>query len=373
MKPDLSYKLLKKVENYILDNKMTGHGDSVIIGLSGGADSVCLFLLLNKLKEKLGINIYAVHVNHGIRGKEAEDDEEFSRRLCEKYGVPYDSYTVNIPELAEKTGLTLEEAGRNARYSIFERKLKELQAKTDNKESGEKTPSVKIAVAHHKNDQAETVIFNMVRGSGIKGMCGINPVSYRSFTDLDGSENNREFLIIRPLLCITRNEIEEYLSYIDQEYCTDKTNSDNAYSRNLIRNEIIEKLELIQPKAVEHISYMAEDAHDAFEYIEESINRLFEKAVSKEYYEDLFAQHGSSKKACIRIKSNEVKDEPAFIVKQLIIRVIMETVNTCKDITKTHISDIYSLFSKGKGKRIVLPYNIVAEKEKNAVVIYIEK
>lgn len=343
MKPDFSYKLTQKVEKYINTNKMIGHGDFVLIGLSGGADSVCLFLLLNKLSKKIGFELHTIHINHCIRGESANRDEEFSRNLSNKYKVPFTSYTVNVPEIAKDMGLTVEEAGRNVRYACFERYAKEIiNDKLETSEyEDEDDINVRIAVAHHMNDQAETVLFNVIRGSGIKGIGGMKPINDR---------------IIRPLLCITREEIEKYLELEDQDYCLDETNSDNDYSRNLIRNVIIPTFEDIQPKTSEHIALMSAEAREVMEYIDEVVKKYFDMLVSEE-------------PGGYKIYINELKKEKPLIVRQLIIYVLNQLIDNYKDITRTHIEDIYELIFKGKGKYVMLPYGITARKEKDCVII----
>lgn len=352
MKPDFSYKLTQKVEQYIINNKMIGHGDFVLVGLSGGADSVCLFLLLNKLKESLGFELHAVHVNHGIRGESAGHDEEFSRKLCEKYSVPYSSYFVNIPEIAEDLGLTLEEAGRNARYAIFEKYAGDLIKNKIESSATEERVSVKIAVAHHINDQAETVIFNMIRGSGLKGIGGMSPLNIRA----NGCEESGEIAVIRPLLCLTREQIEDYLDEASQDYCTDETNSDNDYSRNLIRNEIIPTLETVQPKTSEHIAYMAEEIREAIEFMDIEVEKLFNEAAAEISFG-------------YKLDVDVLKEKSRIIVRQLIIYVLKKLIKNYKDITRTHIEDIYGLIYKGKGKYVTLPYRLIARKEKGFVTI----
>ena len=163
----------------------------LVAGLSGGADSVCLVAVLKEIieKEQLDIRLLAVHVNHGIRGTEAERDEQFAKQLCRQLSVEYISRRVDVPSVAHQEKLSEEEAGRILRYRIF----KEIATQQE-KHTGRK---VKIAVAHHQNDQAETVLMNLVRGSSLRGICGIRPV-----------RDN----IIRPVLCVSRGQIEEYLT-----------------------------------------------------------------------------------------------------------------------------------------------------------------
>lgn len=358
MKQSYTYKITKKVKNYIDENKMIRHGDSVIVGLSGGADSVCLLLLLDKLRETYGIDLHAVHINHGIRGESAKRDEEFSWKICKKHNIPFTVYEIDVKELAKKEGLSVEEAGREARYACFYDYMCELKEQCA--ENEEINCSVKIAVAHHMDDQAETVIFNMARGSGINGIGGMDPTSIR-----DGIQ------IIRPLLCMTRTEILELLKNEGQEFCTDETNLSNDYSRNQIRNVVIPGLTELQPKTSEHIAYLAKEAREANEYINGVVEKLFEEAV-KEIEPGVDPSEGDAYFG-YRIDLSKIKNEKPIIVRELIIYTLKQLITTYKDITKTHIEDIYGLISKGKGKKIILPYDLVAEKERGYINIHDNK
>ena len=341
MKPDFSYKFTQKIKEYIIENNLIGHSDSVLVGLSGGADSVCLILVLNKLSKLIGFDLHAVHINHGIRGESADRDEAFSRDLCEKLEIPFQSYSIDIPKLAKDLGLTLEEAGRNARYEVFYKYSNEIIARNGLGTSSAEG-NVKVAVAHHKNDQVETVLFNMIRGSLLKGISGMSPINDT---------------IIRPLLCVSRAEIEQFLKENNQNYCIDETNSCNDYSRNQIRNEIVPLLEEIQPKTVERIAAMASDVRSANKFIESYVDKLYEEAVTEDEEGELL------------INVKRAKQESDYIVKELIVKVLKNLIETYKDITGTHISDIYGLLSKGKGKEIMLPYDLRAKREKEFIRI----
>lgn len=172
-----------KVKNFIEEQELIRKGDKILLGLSGGADSVCLFYLLLSLREKLGFKLRAAHIHHGIR-QEAEQDVLYVTMLCEKEGVPCDIFREDVPTYAKEQELSEEEAGRLLRYLDFEKSLTAWQQE----EGGEKT-SYKIATAHHENDQAETVLFQLFRGCGLSGLRGMLPQR----------EN-----IIRPLLRLSR-------------------------------------------------------------------------------------------------------------------------------------------------------------------------
>ena len=222
--------MIKTILRTIKTHTMLQPGDNIITGLSGGADSVALLHALLHIKEELGIaQIFAVHVNHGLRGEAAAADENFCRRLCEGLGIPLQIYTADVRGLAAAEALSIEEAGRKLRY----RYLQEAAAFFG-------VPGAKIATGHHQNDNAETVIMNLARGAGLRGLCGIPPVN--------GS-------IIRPLLDVSRGEIEEYIAAQGLEYVDDASNFSREYARNRVRHTVLPAIEAaINPRAVQTIA-----------------------------------------------------------------------------------------------------------------------
>jgi len=222
--------LLEKIEKAINDFSLLEGADGVLVGLSGGADSTCLLVSLKQLQKKYGYRLCALHVNHMIRGREADRDEEFSRKLCQKYGVEFVCERVDVPALSKENGESVELCARNIRYELFSKVAKEMGL-------------THIATAHNACDNTETVLFNLVRGTGIRGLCGIPPKR-----DFDGA------CVIRPLILAERKEIEEYLEEIGQDYVTDSTNNDTDYTRNYIRREIVPALRKINPSVEQSVS-----------------------------------------------------------------------------------------------------------------------
>ena len=204
--------LYEKVYNSIIENSLVKKGDTVICAISGGADSVCLTDILDGIKDRLGITVECAHLNHNLRGRESDSDEEFVTRFCKKRNITLYKKSVDVSTLAK--GRSIEEAARTARYTFFD----ELSSKEN----------VIVATAHTQNDNIETFFINLVRGSGTKGLCGIPQVRGK---------------IVRPMLDIKRCEIIEHLKAQDLHYCTDSTNSDTDYLRNFIRLNIIKEFE----------------------------------------------------------------------------------------------------------------------------------
>ncbi len=220
----------EKIEKANKDFSLFDGADKILVGLSGGADSTSLVLVLKKLSQKYGFSLFALHVNHMIRGEEADRDEDFARNLCEKYGIEFFCERVDVPALSKERSQSLELCARNERYKAFERVCK-------------KHAITHVATAHNACDNAETVVFNLVRGTGTRGLCGIPPK--RRLCE--------GVTVIRPLIYAERCEIEEYLSYIGQTFVVDSTNDSTDYTRNYIRSEIMPRLKKINPSAEESL------------------------------------------------------------------------------------------------------------------------
>ena len=206
---------LKKVYEYIQKNKLIKESEHIIVGLSGGADSVCLLHILHSLSNRLKIKLTAIHINHMLRGQEAKRDENFAINFCKELGIEIITKRIDVLKIAKEEKISEEEAGRNARYSTFYEYKKILGAD-------------KIATAHNKNDNAETVIMNIIRGSGLSGLKGI-----------DAKRND----IIRPILDLERKEIVNYCNACNLGFVTDSTNRETKYTRNKIRLKLIKEID----------------------------------------------------------------------------------------------------------------------------------
>jgi tRNA(Ile)-lysidine synthase len=327
--------MTKKIYDFMEKHNMLTDCGAVIAGLSGGADSVCLLLVLKEIAERTGIFLTAVHINHGIRGEEAKRDEEFSRRLCGRLGVEFICRHIDVPSLAKKEHLSEEEAGRKARYEVFE----ELAKRKEEQLSGK---CVRIATAHHKNDRAETVLMNMFRGSSLQGLRGIMPMRGN---------------IIRPLLGVTRSEIEAYLSGKKQTFMVDSTNMDNAYSRNFVRNEVLPQIEKYSVNAVEHIADSADMIAEAHEYICMQADKLYTMCV---------VQASEHKKAVLELKA--FTDEPAVVQRQVIYRLLGELSGGLKDIYRIHVEAVRSLCFMQSGKSVDIAYGIRAVRSYDTII-----
>lgn len=245
----------KKVSEAISEYDMFGRGETVTAALSGGADSVSLLRALKSLEDALEIRVCACHLNHCLRGEESDYDERFCAELCEVLGVPLETRRVEIAKLTNPHE-SIEQAARRIRYEFFEETLRKFGSRV-------------LATAHTASDNAETVLLNLTRGTGISGLCGIPPV--REF----GGEG--ALRVVRPLLGCSRTEVEEYLAALGQGFVTDKTNLSDDYSRNRIRLNVITELEKINPSLQTVISRMTKIVREDDRFLEE----LSDKALSE--------------------------------------------------------------------------------------------
>ena len=308
---------LKRIENFISDYSLITAGDKIVLGVSGGADSVALLEVLNELKAKLDLRLFVVHINHGLR-EEALAEEKYVESLCKERDIPFYLFKEDVKELSKKMMIGIEEAGRFLRYESFEKVLKEVNAD-------------KIAVAHNSNDLSETMLFNLFRGTGVKGLASISP---------------KRGNIIRPLLCVQRNEIEEFLKERKVSFCIDKSNLSNEYSRNRIRNNILPVVsDEICKEAVSHMNETAAQLRELNEF-------------TSIYIEEAFKRIASAEGKAVSFNKELFLKESVYIRKMLIKRAIDELVPHNKDITHLHIEAVMNISSKSGSKKVNLPYEI---------------
>ena len=312
------------VEKYIETYHMIEQGDKVIAAVSGGADSVCLLHLLTQLRRNYLFELRAVHVHHGLRGREADRDAEFTKQLCGSLSVPCRVFYADVRGYAKEHSISEEEAGRILRYQLLEQEA----------ETWDRGSKVKIAAAHHGDDSAETILYNLFRGSGLAGIGGILPVRDR---------------IIRPLLCVSRKEILEYLEENSLEYCEDSTNQTNDYTRNRMRRIILPAVtEEINPQASRHICQAGEKIRQAHEFIQDAADKWL--SVHRD-------NHDPS------LVSDQLRKEPEILQSYVLRRILAETAGTEKDLSSSHIDALLDLLSGQTGRRADLPDGIGAVRE----------
>lgn len=313
----------QKIKNYIEENHLIEPGDTLLLGVSGGADSVALLLLMQELYGAGTCRLEVIHVQHHLR-QQAEADAVFTERLCEQMQIPCQVVHVQVKEYAEKMGYSLEEAARMLRYEAFAQRSEALGG------------SVKILVAHHQEDQAETVLFHLFRGSGLRGLGGIAP---------------RRGQIIRPLLPVTRGEIEAYLANRQQAYCTDETNADLEYTRNRIRHALLPVAEEVHRGATGKMCEAARELSQVEDFIQSALQEQYESCVRVKH-----TQMGQG----LEILEQPLSKLHPYLQQRLIHQVLCELATTAKDIGRVHIKSLEELRRQQVGRQISLPYGIVA-------------
>ena len=317
--------MLSKVRSFADEHRILMRGDRIVAGVSGGADSTALFYVLCALRKERGFSFSVLHVHHGIRGAEADRDEAFVLALAEKYGVPARSVRIDVPGRAREMGLGYEEAGRILRRDALEC---EMEARGANR----------IALAHHRDDLAETVLMNLARGTGLAGLAGIRPAA--------GT-------YVRPLLGVGRAEIEAYLAGLGADYVTDSTNLENAYTRNRMRNEILPALEnYVNRRAGEHIASAAEEAAEAFSYISREAERKFEEQAA--------VTAGPDGRREILLPESLLAGEEPLLAGLCVRFSFLRLKGTLKDVTREHAGSVTGLLGKETGKEVHLPYGLCA-------------
>lgn len=239
---------LDKIRNYISSNGLLEDGTKVIVGVSGGADSTALLLILLRL----GYRVHAVHCNFHLRGSESDRDQQFVTDLCNRLGVELEICQYNTQQYASDHGISIEMAARELRYADFERIMHKCGASA-------------VCIAHHRDDSVETILLNLIRGTGIKGLTGIKP---------------RNGHIIRPLLCVSRQDIENWLNEIGQPYVTDSTNLETDYTRNKIRNQLLPLMRSINPDADNAVNDTAKHLQQTYAIYSKAIKSATDRIVT---------------------------------------------------------------------------------------------
>lgn len=307
--------LEEKVRKTIREYNLIEKNDSIVVGVSGGPDSMTLLSILLKVKEEFNLKIYVAHVNHMLR-ENAIKDEEYVKEFCEKNNIEMFIKKANISEIAKKEKIGLEEAGRNARYNFFEEILKN-------------TESNKIAIAHNINDKVETIIMNTLRGSGVSGLKGIEPKRKK---------------YIRPLIEIERHEIEKYCIENEINPRHDESNDDNTYTRNKIRNIIIPYIRNeFNPNIIKTLNRLSEIIKEEDEYVQSKTEKIFKEILL------------TNEKNKIELDPRKFNDQEKVIQKNLILLAIKKVKGSTQGIEKVNIDDIIKLCNNNIGNKLIRP------------------
>ncbi len=307
--------LEEKVRKTIREYNLIEKNDSIVVGVSGGPDSMTLLSILLKLKEEFNLKIYVAHVNHMLR-ENAIKDEEYVKEFCEKNNIEIFIKKANISEIAQKEKIGLEEAGRNVRYNFFEEVLKN-------------TESNKIAIAHNLNDKVETIIMNTLRGSGVSGLKGIEAKRKK---------------YIRPLIEIERYEIEKYCIENKINPRHDESNDDNTYTRNKIRNIVIPYIKNeFNPNIIKTLNRLSEIIKEEDEYVQSETEKIFKEILL------------TDEKNKIEFDPRKFNEQEKVIQKNLILLAIKKVKGSTQGIEKVNIDDIIKLCNNNIGNKLIRP------------------
>ena len=342
--------VLKTIEQY----NLIEDGDKIVLAVSGGPDSIAMLDILNKLRKnsnteekqvkekhngrnrkinKIDFQICVAHVNHMIR-EEAKEDEKYVKNYCEKNGIEFYSKSIDVQKIANNKKIGTEEAGRVVRYEFFDEIL-------------EKTKSNKIAIAHNKNDRAETIIMNTLRGSGISGLKGIEP---------------KRGKYIRPLIECERTEIEKYCEQSKLEPRIDKTNFENIYTRNKIRNIVIPYIkEEFNPNIVNTLERLSQLICEEEEYIENQVEKIYNSILIEEKEEQII------------LDIKEFNKQEKVIKSRILLYTITKLFGNSKNIEKVHIEDIIKLCENNIGNKYLTPNKKIKILVKNQKIYFIKQ
>jgi tRNA(Ile)-lysidine synthase len=321
--------MLKSVQRTIQNYNLITPNDHILVALSGGCDSCSLLHMLYNSSSLYSIQVSAIHIHHGLRGQDADNDASFCKSLCESLSIPFYTKKYNIQEHAKNQGITIEEAGRNLRYQTFSEVAEQIGAN-------------KIATGHNLNDTAETIIFNLTRGTGLKGLCGI-----------PAKRNN----IIRPLIGTSRNKLEKYCTQNNITYVTDQTNHTTVYTRNKIRLNVVPILNTINPNFINTQAEAAKIFSQEEDYLTSQAHIAYTKCVST-------------------TDGNVTIDIPTFLTNHSTIqqRILRNAVSVLyeglQNITHSHIQSLIDLCINQTGRSISLPNGVTAKKSYYNLLIY---
>lgn len=320
-----------KVLNTIKRYEQIKSGDTIVVGVSGGPDSICLLNVLKNLQNELKITIVVAHINHMIR-KEADSETEFVQDFCEQRDIKCFVKKADVLQIAKEKKLGTEEVGRKIRYDFFE-EVKNIVGGN------------KIATAHNANDNAETVLMNFLRGSGSTGLKGIEPI--------------RDNKLIRPIIECTRQEIEQYCNEKGLNPKYDKTNQENIYTRNKIRNMLIPYIqENFNPNIIETINRMSNLI---------ATDEMYFKSIVKQSYKETFISR-TEKEIILDLKKFNVLEK--VIKSRLIIYTINELLGTTNGIEKIHIEDVIKLCKNNIGNKYLTPNKNIKIMIKNKKIFF---
>ena len=352
-------KRLDKLEQNFLDtikeNNLINKGDVIVVGVSGGPDSITLLTCLNKYKDYLGIEIISAHINHLIR-KDSTEDEQYVENMCKNMGIKCYVKRADVEKIAKEQKKGSEEVGRKIRYDFFD-------------EVARKENANKIAIAHNMKDNAETMLLNIIRGSGLTGLEGIQAEEYGKY--------------IRPLINCTREEIEEYCEKNNLQPRIDSTNKENIYRRNIIRNKLLPQLQELNPNIVESLSNLSKIVKVQNMHIKNEVENIYNKIATEELNtNNLQNKNDSSMPKAKNKVSNvtlgkielhllEFQKLEVSLQQNLILYTINKLFGNTKNIEKVNIDDIIIICRRNVGNKYICPNKNLKILIKNKKIIFI--
>ena len=351
-------KRLDKLEQNFLDtikeNNLINKGDVIVVGVSGGPDSITLLTCLNKYKDYFEIKLICAHINHLIR-KDSTEDEQFVENVCEKMGIKCYVKRAEVEKIAKEQKKGAEEVGRKIRYDFFD-----IIAKKEN--------ANKIAIAHNMNDNAETMLLNIIRGSGMQGLEGIQAEEYGKY--------------IRPLINCSREDIEEYCEKYNLQPRIDSTNKENIYRRNIIRNKLLPEIKELNPNIVQSLSNLSKIVKVQNMHIKNEVENIYNKIATEELNTSNLQNKNNSS---MQKTNNEVGSEslgkieldlPEFqkldlgVQQNLVLYTISKLLGSTRNIEKVNVDDIIEICRRNVGNKYMYPNKNLKILVKNKKIIF---
>ena len=351
-------KRLDKLEQNFLDtikeNNLINKGDVIVVGVSGGPDSITLLTCLNKYKDYFEIKLICAHINHLIR-KDSTEDEQFVENVCEKMGIKCYVKRAEVEKIAKEQKKGSEEVGRKIRYDFFD-----IIAKKEN--------ANKIAIAHNMNDNAETMLLNIIRGSGMQGLEGIQAEEYGKY--------------IRPLINCSREDIEEYCEKYNLQPRIDSTNKENIYRRNIIRNKLLPEIKELNPNIVQSLTNLSKIVKVQNMHIKNEVENIYNKIATEELNTSNLQNKNNSS---MQKTNNEVGSEslgkieldlPEFqkldlgVQQNLVLYTISKLLGSTRNIEKVNVDDIIEMCRRNIGNKYMYPNKNLKILVKNKKIIF---
>jgi tRNA(Ile)-lysidine synthase len=317
--------LLERTNAFIQEHHIDASKKTLLVAVSGGPDSICLLHILNKLKPEFGLKLHVVHLDHKLRGKSSTADAQYVLDFCHELGIPVTIEQRDVRSYQKEHKISLEEAARDVRYSFFAEVAESLGAKW-------------IAVGHTRDDHIETILLNLLRGTGTRGLRGLQPVrKWRS-------ENN-QLTIIRPLLEVSREETADYCRRHQLQPRIDTTNNSLKLTRNRVRLKLLPLLKTYNPDVIEALLRTARIAGDDITFLENTARRYAQKLADKHEH-------------IVYVEKRQLLKLPVSLQRLVFRQLIEDIIGTLKDIESRHIEEMIEFLNKPAGKKISLPYGL---------------